>query len=196
MHKPLIFALIFTGFVLGGCANTSEVLSANSYSSSLTDKWAIHVDSIELGHRETWEKACLKEWQKLGLSALPTPQDWLDSNTLSALLRAAQEAGFDQLVILDTQALLLTKHQSSQAEINTIEKEINAANNKKIKTYLDQIDQALPEQHINVEIYPLTHAKDKPLHFTLASHEANQLDKIARSQCQALAKFIREGQQH
>lgn len=194
MRKTLIFNLIFAGLFIGGCANTSEVLSAKSYSSSIADKWMIHADSVEPEHREIWEKACLQQWQKLGLSAVSARQYWQDSGAQSALLRATQEAGFDQLIILDTKALLLSKHSPSQPEVNTIEKEIGSANNEKIKTYLDQTDNTLPEQRINVDIYPLTNTNNKPLHLTITSHEANQLHKIARSQCQALVKFIHTGQ--
>src|SRR5699024_4751166 len=76
---------------------------------------------------------------------------------------------------------------------NTFEKEFNGGERHTIKTYRDQVDDSQPQQRISVDIYPLaTH--NKPQRLAVDSHEANQLHKIARSQCKALAEFIQAGQ--
>jgi|SRR5699024_7291399 len=190
-HPSLIFALVLA---LGACANTSQVHSTKGYPSQPTDTWVIHAETVEPEHRQLWENTCTKAWQKAGIAAEPAFAHWQDKEVQSSTLQKAQTAGFTQLLVLDTRALLLPQPKSAHPAGNTFEKEFNGGELKKIKTYRDQIDDSQPQQGISVDIYPLNAATNKPQRLAVDSHEANQLHKIAQSQCKALAEFIQSGQ--
>lgn len=186
----IILALVLA---LGACANTSQVLSTKQYSSQHSDKWVLHAQTAEPEHRELWESSCVKAWHNAGLSAEPAFKHWQSQEVQSSTLEQAQAAGFTQVLVLDTRALLLPQAKSAHPVGNTFEKEFNGGERHTIKTYRDQVDDSQPQQRISVDIYPLaTH--NKPQRLAVDSHEANQLHKIARSQCKALAEFIQAGQ--
>lgn len=190
-QKLAILALVLA---LAACANTSQVHSTKGYPSQSADKWVIHAETVEPEHRQLWESTCTKAWQKAGIAAEPAFTHWQDEEIQSSTLEKAQAAGFTQLLVLDTRALLLPQPKSAHPAGNTFEKEFNGGEHKKIKTYRDQVDDSQPQQRISVDVYPLNAAINKPQRLAVDSHEANQLHKIARSQCQALAEFIQTGQ--
>lgn len=190
-HRLLVLA---TAATLTACANTSQVHSQHVYPSTAADTWAIHAQTVEPEHRGLWEKACTKAWEKAGLNATPAATLWPNGEVQREHLEQAKAAGFTQLLVLDTRGLLLSNPYLGEPSTLAYERNSNTGGQGKFKTYRDQVDDNLPQQEVSVEVYPLNGASSKPQHLTVDSHEANELHKIARSQCQALAEFVKQGQ--
>lgn len=174
---------------LAGCASTSAVSTLTPHVKPNNDAtWLIFAEAVEPSHQILFEKQCVNAWQKAGLHASAAhqvlPQTQGDN---SELIAHAQAAGFDQLIIIDSTSTQLQAPQFSHS-LPTI----SATRDQRgthVQNYRELAEQPTVGQRTVADIYPLQHT-GKATRIQVDSNEANNIKRISRSQCKALATYL------
>src|SRR5699024_4742646 len=182
-------AITVLAATLGGCASTSSV---SVVTPGLTPKedgaWLIFVETPENHHRNVWEEQCVAAWRKKGLIAKAAVMQFPELKQHNEhLISRATAAGFDQLIVIDaTGTLLHSPTFQQQAPMLTMRHDQQGTS---IKNYRQLANEQAASQYTTAEIHPLR-STGKTLRVNIQSHEANNIKRISRSQCQALVKYI------
>lgn len=188
-YLTALSAVLLTSSIISGCASTSEVTAlTQQLTIDSAGSWLIYAPIIEPEQQVIVEKECVAAWQQAGLHGrawhASLPQSAKEPSTM---LAEAKAAGFTQLIVIDNSSTQLQAPQFAYSAPT-----ISATRNEqgtRVQHYGELSDQAHPKQQAVVDIYPLNN-NNKASRLLVNSHEANNLKRISRSQCKALANFI------
>lgn len=181
--------LLLAASLLNGCASTSQITALTQQFTIEPDgKWLIYAQTPEPEQQALLEQECVAAWQQAGLYASATHNTFAQpASTHTALLAEAKAAGYSQLIIIDNSNSQLQAPQfSGQAPTISATRDESGT---RVLHFAELSGQARPHQQAVADIYPLN-GQQKAARLQVNSHEANNLKRISRSQCKALANFI------
>lgn len=204
MLRPTRLAALLAILLLGGCASTTQV-ETRYQGSSVTPAHSLLLvaRTPEASYRKVWESTCDRVFASLPLTitksmdALP---DWFDSDTKSLTDWLVQNH-VDEVLLVDITALLLAPPQMPGMPADTSGVAPRAPHEDPIGVpqwnfFIGQKSKALPSpsREHQVEAQLLSPQGKMIWNGMLSTHEANDLEAIAGSQCKALKKVLQ--QQH
>ncbi|MED5239193.1 MAG: hypothetical protein VX379_06425 [Pseudomonadota bacterium] len=194
-----LLIVLFPTLLLAGCASTTEVTTRFTSEESFpaTDRMLLVAHTPEGGVRETWELTCRDIFSSDSLTILLSHQElplWYEGGK-QRILDWAQNTGVDRVLVVELTHLLIDAAEPPQP-VN----QLNAMNQPPgsppptwemgIGGDLKQAD--VPEA-LRQHGAELINAQGSPIWTGVATtHEANNMVAIAKSQCQALRKTLRE----
>lgn len=197
MRRALSFFLLLS--VLLGCANTTEVTTRFSVDTppSPANTLLLVADTPEEHVREIWELTCKDVFQQRALTILLSHQElplWYEDGK-NRMLRWAQNQGLQQILVMDLTQLLINAPAPPAAgnQLNPMaspDQQTPATWQMSLdgKAMPRDVDDTLREH--DVEVFG---ANGTPIWTGIAvTHEANNLAVIAKSQCTALQRTLRE----
>ncbi|MGB2248536.1 MAG: hypothetical protein ACPH3N_12735 [Alcanivorax sediminis] len=196
--RSLIAALL-PALLLTGCASTTDVATRYTSDGSFPKQGQLLLvaHTPEGSVRETWELTCRDIFSSDSLTILLSHQElplWYEGGK-QRILHWAQETGVDRILVVELTHLLIDAAEPPQP-VN----QLNAMNQPPgslpptwevgIGGDLKKAD--IPEA-LRQHGAELINAEGNPIWTGVATtHEANNMAVIAKSQCQALRKTLRE----
>ncbi|MQX53735.1 hypothetical protein [Alcanivorax sediminis] len=196
--RSLIAALL-PALLLTGCASTTDVATRYTSDGSFPkqDQLLLVAHTPEGSVRETWELTCRDIFSSDSLTILLSHQElplWYEGGK-QRILHWAQETGVDRILVVELTHLLIDAAEPPQP-VN----QLNAMNQTpgslpptwEVGIGGDLRKADIPEA-LRQHGAELINAEGNPIWTGVATtHEANNMAVIAKSQCQALRKTLRE----
>lgn len=196
--RSLIAALL-PALLLTGCASTTDVATRYTSDGSFPkqDQLLLVAHTPEGSVRETWELTCRDIFSSDSLTILLSHQElplWYEGGK-QRILHWAQETGVDRILVVELTHLLIDAAEPPQP-VN----QLNAMNQTpgslpptwEVGIGGDLRKADIPEA-LRQHGAELVNAEGNPIWTGVATtHEANNMAVIAKSQCQALRKTLRE----
>ncbi|MEE2869629.1 MAG: hypothetical protein VYE17_03790 [Pseudomonadota bacterium] len=196
-----LLSVLLPAVLLSGCASTTDV--ATRYTSdktyAATDTLLLVARTPEGNIRETWELTCKEIFSGNSLTILLSHQEiplWYEGGK-DRILDWAQKQGVDRILMVELTHLLIDAAQPPQPGNQLNPMDVN--NNNIQPTWQVGIGGKLEKEEIPDALRQhgaeLISGQGKPIWTGIATtHEASNTVAIAKSQCQALRKTLREQQ--
>jgi len=201
--RPLLFLvapLTATLLTVTGCANTSTLVTrhvAEPGEPAVTNLLLVG-RSPDLKTRRQWESACASRLQLTGLNIALSHHLWTEEvlPPHDSLMQQARQSGFDGVLIGEITALLLAPMQLPPENVVSQERRSSSDASPQSEGFqitLGSKEPRAPElQDMDIE-FQLLGAQGKMLwNGLLRTHEANQIEAIARSQCKRVREALSE----
>lgn len=180
---------------LAACASTTQITSRLQRSASPANSVLLAAITPEPHYRTVWENSCRTRLQQAGLEAHGSHlslADWQGPNP-QALIRQAQKQQLDAVLMVNlTRLLLMPAGQAinHDAALITHDAMPHQGNEWTISLGNNSASQTAATRILKVEAQLI--GKDGKVGWAglLRTHEANDLEAIADSQCDALLKLL------
>lgn len=200
LRQPLL-CLVLT-LLLGACANTTQVQTRYQIAAAGTAHSLLLVARTPEAHyRKTWENTCANVLASASLQvtkSMDAMPDWFDSDTKS-LTDWIVKHHIDRVLLVDITGLLLAPPQMPGMPADASGVAPRAPREDPIGVpewnfFIGQKSKALPALSFEHQVEAqLLNADGKMLwNAMLTTHEANDLEAIASSQCQAIKRVLLE----
>lgn len=201
--RPLSFLLApltATLLILSGCVNTSTLVTrhlAEPGEPAVTHLLLVG-RSPDIKTRRQWESACASRLQHAGLNIALSHHLWSEDvlPPHDSLMQQAQQSGFDGVLIGEITALLLAPMQLPPENVVSQERRSSSDASPQAEGFQITLGgkerQTFELQDMDIE-FQLLSAQGKMLwNGLLRTHEANQIEAIARSQCKRVREALIE----
>lgn len=191
--RVLLTALAGTAF-LTGCASTSDVATRYGAISLQGNTLLLATRSPDPQVRKRWENACEPTFSKQGyavtqsFTVLPA---WFATGT-DELERWASANGIQNILVAELTGLLPAPPKYNPPEVlsgNTLHNEVQIM----VPAHEYRETRDAPQANQNIEVNLLNNEGRILWRADVITREANNIGAIARSQCEALAKALRQG---
>ncbi len=194
-----LLATLLPTLLLAGCASTTEVNTRFTSDETFPrqNSLLLVAHTPEGGVRETWELTCRDIFSSDSLTILLSHQEiplWYEGGK-QRILSWAQETGVDRILVVELTHLLIDAAEPPQPvnQLNAMDQVPGSPPPTWEVGIGGDLKKAGIEEALRQHGTELINAEGTPIWTGVATtHEANNMAAIAKSQCKALRKTLRE----